>query len=85
MTCPKCANEMQQQVRGGVTIAQCTSCEGLFLDRVDLGELVEQENDWHAGRGHRTQPLPRITPDMAAPPASSWSPPARSYIDVLFR
>ena len=40
----------------------------MFLERADLGSLIEAENDWHANRSADTAPLPRITADMTAPP-----------------
>ena len=55
---------------------------GVFLDRADLGQLVEAENDWHAHGCTDTAQLPRITADMSAPPPRSR---ARSYLDSLFR
>lgn len=67
---------------GDVAVAQCTSCKGIFLERADLGALTEAENDWHAASGPHTEPLPRITPDMTAPPPSP--PKARAYIETLF-
>lgn len=84
MTCPKCQSEMQEQSRAGVTFAQCTKCNGIFLDRSDRFELIEQENDWHTSRGPGTAPLPRITPDMAAPPVPAPERHTRSFIDALF-
>jgi Zn-finger nucleic acid-binding protein len=83
MTCPKCSSTMAARSVGDVTVHQCSSCRGVFLDRADLGNLVEAENDWHSGSGHHTQPLPRITADMTAPPPTA--PRARSYLDSLFR
>ena len=84
MTCPKCQGEMSEYHRAGAQIAQCESCEGVFLDRADLGILIEEENDWHEEKsGYKTQPLPKITPDMAPPPAST-RPKSRSFIDTLF-
>lgn len=65
-------------------VAQCTSCEGLFLDRGDRGILIEQENDWHVSSGPRTQPMPRILPGMAPPPDYPGPKQARSYLDELF-
>jgi uncharacterized protein len=84
MTCPKCQSVMQEQTRAGVTFAQCSKCDGIFLDRSDRFELIEQENDWHTSRGPGTAPLPRISPDMAAPPTPYPEPPSRSFIDALF-
>ncbi len=82
MTCPKCAGTMAERPHGRVRVRQCESCQGVFLDRVDLGSLVEAENDWHAHRSADTAQLPRITADMTAPPAPTK---ARSYLDGLFR
>jgi uncharacterized protein len=84
MTCPQCSSEMAERKRGGVTVVQCTSCEGLFLRRIDLGILIEQENDWHISSGPSTQPIPRIVPGMSAPPEYSATRQARSYLDELF-
>jgi uncharacterized protein len=84
MTCPQCQGEMAQHRRGGVLVAQCGSCRGIFLDRSELAALIEHENEWHLSSGPSTQPLPRITPDMAAPPASSSPLRRQSFIDELF-
>ena len=84
MICPQDQAEMTARKRGGVTIMQCGSCEGIFLPRADLGMLIEQENEWHLSSGPMTQPIPRITSDMQAPP--EYEPPkhSRSYLDELF-
>ena len=88
MTCPSCHSDMHSEQRLGVRIAQCGSCRGLFLPASSLGALVEAENDWHVPSGPRTQPLPRITPDMTAPPpglpAGDATRSARSFLDALF-
>jgi hypothetical protein len=75
---------MESRVRGGVTVQQCTSCEGVFLSRSDLGQLIENETEWHLSSGPRTEPLPRIMPGMTAPPAYPGGRRPRSYIDELF-
>ncbi len=75
---------MVERQPAGVTVPQCTQCEGIFLDRVDRGVLAELENDWHTSRGPHTRPLPRITPDMEAPPPVTPARQARSFIDALF-
>jgi len=54
----------------------------VFLERADLGNLIEAENDWHRDSGPKTQPLPRITADMTMPPPSR--PVSRAYIETLF-
>jgi Zn-finger nucleic acid-binding protein len=75
---------MTERKRGGVSVVQCTSCDGLFLRRIDLGILIEQENDWHVSSGPGTQPIPRIAPGMSPPPEYAVTKQARSYIDQLF-
>jgi uncharacterized protein len=82
MTCPQCQSTMTQRPQGEVTVHQCSSCEGVFLERADLGNLIEAENDWHRDSGPKTQPLPRITRDMPMPPPSP--PASRAYIETLF-
>ena len=84
MTCPKCHAAMGSRAVGDVTVHQCPSCSGIFLERAELWNLVDAENDWHSHRdaGPVTQPLPRITPDMTAPPPSA--PKTRAYIELLF-
>ena len=84
MTCPQCQGEMTQHRRGGVGLAQCSECRGLFLDRSELATLIQHENEWHLSSGPRTEPLPRITADMSAPPAPSSRPRSQSFIDELF-
>jgi len=84
MICPKCQSALEPRPVGEVTVHQCASCSGIFLERADLWNLVEAENDWYASRdsGPVTQPLPRITTDMTAPPVAA--PRTRSYIEGLF-
>jgi uncharacterized protein len=82
MTCPQCQSTMGTRHFGDVTVHQCTSCQGVFLERADLGNLIEAENDWHRDSGPKTQPLPRITADMTMPPPSR--PVSRAYIETLF-
>lgn len=82
-TCPQCGSPMESHQRGGVSVVQCTSCEGVFLARVDLGLLIEQENDWHLSTGPSTQPIPRIMPGMPTPDFSATKQ-SRSYLDELF-
>ncbi len=82
MTCPKCQGTMGSREIGGVTVAKCSSCAGIFLERAEVGALSEAENDWHAASGPMTQAMPRITADMAEPPPSRQR--ARSYLESLF-
>jgi uncharacterized protein len=82
MTCPHCQNAMAPRHVGDVVVHQCGSCQGIFLERADLGALVEAENDWHRDSGPTTMPLPRITADMAVPPPSR--PVTRAFVETLF-
>jgi hypothetical protein len=54
------------------------------LARIDLGLLIEQENEWHVTSGPATQPIPRILPGMSPPPEYTAVKQPRSYIDELF-
>ena len=83
LTCPKCQSTMTERFSGGVTVHQCPDCEGIFLERAELGNLVDAEIDWHRGSGPTTQPIPRISEDMVAPPPAARVA-ARSYIETLF-
>jgi Zn-finger nucleic acid-binding protein len=82
MTCPKCQGTMASRQVGDATVARCSSCNGIFLEKADVGALSEAENDWHLSSGPRTEPLPRITADMAPPPPGR--PRARSFVESLF-
>lgn len=86
-TCPACGGPMHPHERLRIPVVQCTDCHGIFLARASLADLIETENDWHVSRGPHTQPLPRITPEMQAPPsapASASTHRARSFVDALF-
>ena len=82
MICPQCGSTMNDHEVGTVTVQQCSSCRGVFLARAELSDLVEAETDWHRDTGPVTQPLPRISADMATPPPSP--PRARAYVELLF-
>ena len=75
---------MTEHDRAGVGVSRCTGCGGLFLRAADRGLLIEHETEWHLGSGPETQPIPRITPDMAAPTAMAQTQRARSFLDELF-
>ena len=73
---------MLERAVGSAVVSQCPAGHGVFLDRAELGVLIEAENDWHASTGHHTTPIPRITPDMTAPPAPA--PHSRAWVETLF-
>ena len=83
MTCPKCGGTMLRRQLREVVLARCSACSGIFLDRADLAVLSEAENDWHRESGPHTEPLPRITADMVAPPPQG-RPRANSFVETLF-
>ena len=73
---------MVEQPVGAAQVTVCPEGHGVFLDRSDLGALVEAESDWHRNATQHTAPLPRITPDMTAPPLAA--PRARAWVETLF-
>jgi uncharacterized protein len=83
LTCPRCDQEMESRQLGSGRVSQCPDGHGVFLERAELGNLIEAETDWHRNAGQHTAPMPRITPDMTAPPAAK--PPARAWVETLFR
>ena len=86
LTCPRCGAEMETHAisssLGEGAVSACPDGHGVFLARADLGALIEAESDWHRHAGQHTAPMPRITPDMTAPPVSK--PPARAWVETLF-
>lgn len=86
LTCPRCGAEMEARplpsADGDAEVNRCPDGHGVFLSRIDLGALIEAENDWHKHAGQHTAPMPRITPDMTAPP--SMAPAARAWVETLF-
>lgn len=59
MTCPKCQNQMQQFSRSGLTVEQCSSCKGVFLDHGELDHLVRAEGAFYEQQqSHQPPPMP---------------------------
>ena len=73
---------MTDRVLGQATVSQCPDGHGVFLSRADLGTLIESESDWHRNAGQHTAPIPRITAEMAAPPAAAHH--SRAWVETLF-
>jgi Zn-finger nucleic acid-binding protein len=82
LSCPKCGAEMVRRARGLTFANQCPDGHGVFLERADLGSLIEAETDWHSRTVHDTATLPRITGDMTTPPIPSKQ--ARAWVETLF-
>lgn len=52
LICLKCGSPMRTYKRNGITIDQCTSCHGIFLDRGELERLIGAESSYlgaHSG------------------------------------
>lgn len=63
LVCPKCAGgELRGYERNGVSIDQCDTCRGIFLDRGELERLIDAESRYY-------QP-PKSTP----PPGPGYGP-----------
>lgn len=83
MTCPKCQETMTERSYADAAVHGCPGCGGIFLERADLGALVEAENDWHAHQSASTAAMPRITESMTAPPAAPTR--SRAFVETLFK
>lgn len=51
LTCPKCHSGMRSYERSGITVDQCTGCQGIFLDRGELERLMRSEDVHDSGSG----------------------------------
>jgi Zn-finger nucleic acid-binding protein len=49
LICPKCEGPMRTYARNGITIDQCTTCHGIFLDRGELERLITAESSYLGG------------------------------------
>lgn len=50
LSCPKCPGNLNRRVLVGVEVDQCQNCQGIFLDRGELEELLEAEHRWSRGQ-----------------------------------
>ena len=74
---------MSERRVGSAVVHACEQGHGVFLARQELSDLIDAETNWHrANTGQHTAPLPRITPDMTAPPRT---PRAVAWVATLFR
>lgn len=49
LICPKCQSPMRGYERSGITVDQCSSCQGIFLDRGELERLIQAEDVHYSG------------------------------------
>jgi len=45
MRCPKCGTKLTAIEHHGVTVEECPSCQGMWLDRGELETLAQRENE----------------------------------------
>jgi rubrerythrin len=50
MRCPKCGTQLKSVEHHGVTVEECPSCQGLWLDRGELEALSQRESEGWVGR-----------------------------------
>jgi ribosomal protein L37AE/L43A len=53
MRCPKCGTKLKSVEHHGVTVEECPSCQGLWLDRGELEALSQRENEGWVSRFSR--------------------------------
>ncbi|WP_086821910.1 zf-TFIIB domain-containing protein [Allokutzneria sp. NRRL B-24872] len=46
MICPKCSDVLVTYERNGVHVDQCRGCQGLYLDRGELEQLVRASSTY---------------------------------------
>ncbi|HEY4492251.1 MAG TPA: zf-TFIIB domain-containing protein [Acidobacteriota bacterium] len=45
MKCPKCGSDMKEQDIIGISVDRCTLCEGIYLDRGELEDLMLKKQE----------------------------------------
>ena len=50
MRCPKCGTKLNERVFHAVTVDECSSCGGLWLDKGEFETLAERKNEGWFGR-----------------------------------
>lgn len=45
MKCPKCGHDMKEKVVEGVSVEQCTFCEGIYFDAGELEQALLRKAD----------------------------------------
>jgi ribosomal protein L37AE/L43A len=53
MHCPKCATKLNTVKHHDVTVDECPSCQGMWLDRGELEILAQREHEGWLGRFFR--------------------------------
>ncbi len=50
MQCPRCATRLQERAQHDITVDECPSCGGLWLDRGEMEHLARREEEGWFGR-----------------------------------
>jgi len=50
MQCPRCATPLQERAQHDITVDECPSCGGLWLDRGEMEQLARREEEGWFGR-----------------------------------
>ncbi len=67
LICPKCQSKMRSFERSGITVEQCKSCRGVFLDRGELDQLMAAEARFFGLEPLDQPPAVERIPDYDAP------------------
>ncbi len=55
MRCPKCGTRLGQRRLRGVSVEECPSCHGVWLDEGELQEIAREESDGWIARWLRRE------------------------------
>ncbi len=76
LKCPKCPGTMRTYERNGVTVDQCDTCRGIFLDFGELEALTRLESQGLAQPAAQYPPQqgypPQQYPQQGYPPQPGW-------------
>ena len=50
MKCPRCQTELTERVQHDVTVDECPSCGGVWLDKGELEHIAGREQEGYFGR-----------------------------------
>jgi ribosomal protein L37AE/L43A len=56
MQCPRCGTALQERVQHDITVDECPTCGGLWLDRGEMDQLARREEEGWFGRLLRGRP-----------------------------
>ena len=71
--CPKCRNMMRTYNRNGISIEQCDSCRGIFLDYGELEALTRVEAQYSAPPPAASGGRASARTALGARPSATWT------------